>query len=214
MRGDIKLIRGLGVSAVALLLLVGGVTAASPGAESRVEPTATSTAECDRDRGGHRDGRANRDRRGRGDGRADRDRQANRKPPRQRKRRSRPRPRSERPRRRSMTTAGTVGPAASPPVRARTAGRAATTRPGDENDDHGDDNDNQGENDDDHGDEDRWARTAAPTQPTFDDAAAMPLGGTWPGSSHGVMPASRAPLAMAAPTMHTNGARDRTRTSR
>jgi hypothetical protein len=32
MRSDFKLIRGLGVSTVALLLLVGGVTAASPGA--------------------------------------------------------------------------------------------------------------------------------------------------------------------------------------
>ena len=45
MRGDIKLIRGLGVSAVALLLLVGGVTAASSGGtQSRVEATATSEA--------------------------------------------------------------------------------------------------------------------------------------------------------------------------
>ena len=45
MRGEIKFLRGLGVSAVALLLIVGGVTAAnSGGTQSRVEPAGTAEA--------------------------------------------------------------------------------------------------------------------------------------------------------------------------
>ena len=45
MRGETKFIRGLGVSAVALLLIVGGVTAANSGAsQSRVEPAGTAEA--------------------------------------------------------------------------------------------------------------------------------------------------------------------------